>query len=344
MTAGCAAGCASISIYRVSERICKELEKMVGNPINEDDIAYIAMHFGGHLKREKNELSFPKVLLVCLNGVATSKLLRKELEHLLENINIIDAVSLEEVELYARDVDYIITTVPINGKGYEQKSILVTPVLTALDKSRLLKIFHKSRGGFNLETLKQSVYRRIEKEFDKETAKKIIRIMDKELDKQVEYLNLTQRKVQPMLNELVTEDKIILMKQVKDYKEAVYASAKPLLDAGSVEERYLEKVIQNIQELGPYIVVAPDVAISHARPEDGVLELGMSVLVLEEAVNFSNDKERYAKLVVTLAAPDDETHLKALGQLSELLMNDMEELLASKTKEDVLKLVKQYSN
>ncbi|HAE63022.1 MAG TPA: hypothetical protein DCG38_11940 [Eubacteriaceae bacterium] len=331
------------SIYRISELICKELEEIVGNPINEDDIAYMAMHFGGHLKREKNELSFPKVLLVCLNGIATSKLLRKEIEHLLENIEIIDAVSLDEIKGYADSVDYIITTVPIDIKEYAQKTLMVSPILTGLDRDRLFKIFHRNQRSFNVESMKQAVYKRIEKEFDIDTASKIIKIMDKELYKHVDSLNLTKGKVQPMLNELITEDKIIIKNRVDNYQEAIYESAKPLLEGGYIENRYLKKVIDNIKELGPYIVIAPNVAISHARPEDGVIELGMSILVLDEAVNFSDEKERPAKLIVTLAAPDDESHLKALGQLSELFMNSMDEMLASKSKDDVLNLIKRYS-
>ncbi len=331
------------AIYRISEIICRELEENVGNPINEDDIAYMAMHFGGHLKREKKEISFPKILLVCLNGIATSKLLRKEIEHLLENIEIIDAVSLDEIKDYADDVDYIITTVPIEIKDYAHKTLLVSPILTSLDRDRLFKVFHKNQKGFNIETTKQAIYKKIEKEFDEETARKIVAIMDKELNKQVDSLNISKRKVQPMLNELITEDKIIIKDRVDNYQEAIYESARPLLEGGYIEDRYLKKVIQNINDLGPYIVIAPNVAISHARPEDGVIELGMSILILDEAVSFSNEKERNAKLIVTLAAPDDESHLKALGQLSELLMNSMDEMLASKSKEDVLKLIKRYS-
>ena len=145
------------------------------------------------------------------------------------------------------------------------------------------------------------------------------------------------------LNELITEDKILFQDSVKDYTEAIYLSAKPLLEENVIEERYLKKVISNMHEMGPYIVVAPYIAISHARPEDGVNKLGMSILMLKEAVNFSEDKDRFVKLVVTLAAPDEESHLTALGQLSELFMNSMDEIMSSQSKEDILKLINQYS-
>ena len=331
------------AIFQISERIAKEVEDMIGHPINENDIAYIAMHFGAHLKRERSELEFPKVLLVCLNGVATSKMLRKELEFLLENIEIIDAVSLDEVEVYADQVDYIITTIPLDIKEYEQKTIFVSPLLTSIDRDRLYKIFNNVHQGMEFDDLKKNITEKLDKHYGREMAKDVWKIIEKEFQKKSSKVQFLKGKDQPMLNELITEDKVMFQKNVKDYKEAIYVSGKPLLEEGIIEERYLEKVISNIHEMGPYIVVAPNIAISHARPEDGVNKLGMSILMLEEAVNFSEDKERFVKLVVTLAAPDEESHLKALGQLSELFMNSMDEIMSCKTKEEVLKLVNQYS-
>jgi len=331
------------AIYQISERIAKEMEDMIGHPINENDIAYMAMHFGAHLKRERSDLAFPKVLLVCLNGVATSKMLRKELEFLLENIEIIDAVSLDEVEVYADQVDYIITTIPLDLKDYEQKTIFVSPLLTSIDRDRLYKIFNNVYQGLEFDVLKKNIVEKLDKKYSQEIAKDVWQIIEKEFQKKSNKLHFVRGKDQPMLNKVITEDKILFKDHVKDYKEAIYESGKPLLDEGIIEARYLEKVISNIHEMGPYIVVAPNIAISHARPEDGVNELGMSMMMLSEAVNFSEDKERFVKLVVTLAAPDEESHLKALGQLSELFMNSMEEIMSCKTKEEVLKLINQYS-
>jgi transcriptional antiterminator len=331
------------AIYQISERIAKEMEDMIGHPINENDIAYLAMHFGAHLKRERSELTFPKVLLVCLNGVATSKMLRKELEFLLENIEIIDAVSLDEVKVYADQVDYIITTIPLDLKEYKQKTIFVSPLLTSIDRDRLYKIFNNVSQGMEYDDLKKGIIEKLEKEYNQKLAKDVWRIIEKEFQKKSNKLQFIKGKDQPMLNELITEDKILFQDSVKDYTEAIYLSAKPLLEENVIEERYLKKVISNMHEMGPYIVVAPYIAISHARPEDGVNKLGMSILMLKEAVNFSEDKDRFVKLVVTLAAPDEESHLTALGQLSELFMNSMDEIMSSQSKEDILKLINQYS-
>ncbi|MFB8734775.1 PTS sugar transporter subunit IIA [Bacillus sp. SL00103] len=43
-------------------------------------------------------------------------------------------------------------------------------------------------------------------------------------------------------------------------------------------------MIQSVDQNGPYIVIAPQVAIPHARPEDGVNELSMSLMTFEQPV------------------------------------------------------------
>jgi len=102
-------------------------------------------------------------------------------------------------------------------------------------------------------------------------------------------------------------------------------------------------MIDNVEQHGPYIVLMPDVAIPHARPEDGVRELGMSVLKLTEPVVFPTDKP--VRLFFVLAAIDQTTHLKALAQLTELLGNgtDLSEVLHAESIEQMLQVITKYS-
>ncbi|MFW6299121.1 MAG: PTS sugar transporter subunit IIA [Bacillota bacterium] len=145
------------------------------------------------------------------------------------------------------------------------------------------------------------------------------------------------------LGDLIGEDHIIFKKSVKDYEEAIRESGQILLDKGIIEERYLDKVIENVKTIGPYIVIAPMIALSHARPEDGAKDLGMSLLMLEEPVDFSEKKDRKARAIITLAANDENAHLEALSQMSTMLMENMETFLGAKDKKTILDLVEKYS-
>lgn len=145
------------------------------------------------------------------------------------------------------------------------------------------------------------------------------------------------------LSALISKDHIVFKDRVKDYEEAIRESGKVLLEKGIIEKRYLDKVIENVKTIGPYIVIAPMIALSHARPEDGAKAPGMSLLMLEEPVDFSKKQDRKARAIITLAANDENAHLEALSQMSTMLMENMETFLGANDKQTILDLVEKYS-
>jgi transcriptional antiterminator len=331
-------------VSQVTRTICQKLEKKIGYPIGDDDISFIAMHFGGYLKREERDIIQVKVLLVCLNGVATSKLLRKELEYLLGNLEIIDAVSLDDVGKYKDDVDYIISTIPIKDRSIKNKTLQVNAILTEKDKANLISfmgLVNPSKSEFDLsEKIIKDIVDFIPPEKLEEVRKLILNRLSNNSKKVIVE---TEGKKKYMLKDLIKKDKIVFAHSVPKWEDAIWLSAKPLLENKTIENRYCDKVISNVNELGPYICIAPEIAISHARPEDGANGLGMTVLVLEKPTYFDKKQERPVRLVITLAAPDNEQHLLALQQLSRLLMEDLENLLKATSEDQVLKLVQKYS-
>lgn len=148
-----------------------------------------------------------------------------------------------------------------------------------------------------------------------------------------------------MLNELITLETIQLKHHVKDWKEAIHTAAEPLLMKGCITPDYVTAMINNVLEFGPYIVVAPRIALAHARPEQGVNHLGMSLLCLKESVSFSNNTRHDVKLIIVLAASDSETHLKTLSQLAGLLSDEdgIQAILEADDPMQILPFIKQYS-
>jgi mannitol/fructose-specific phosphotransferase system IIA component (Ntr-type) len=85
------------------------------------------------------------------------------------------------------------------------------------------------------------------------------------------------------------------------------------------------------------------VAIPHARPEQGVRSLSMSLLKLDEAVDFAPDKP--VRLIIILAAVDNDSHLRALIQLTQLLNDpaNIEEIVSTSDKSVLMEYVHKYS-
>lgn len=148
-----------------------------------------------------------------------------------------------------------------------------------------------------------------------------------------------------MLTDLLTADVIRLHVGCDNWREAVKSGTDLLVDKNCVEPRYQQAIVGNHETLGPYMVIAPGIMLAHARPEDGVKKLAMSLVTLKEPVAFGNKTNDPVKLLITLAAPNRNSHLTALSQLMELLMNaeDIRSIMDATKKEAVLAIISRYS-
>ncbi|EGQ7977760.1 PTS sugar transporter subunit IIA [Vibrio cholerae] len=147
-----------------------------------------------------------------------------------------------------------------------------------------------------------------------------------------------------MLSELITSDVIRIYPNAADWKDAVQKSCQALIDNGAVEPRYVDAIFRSHEELGPYYVVGPSMAMPHARPEDGVNRLSLAITVIQQGVHFDSEGNDPVKMLVTLAATDSESHVGAIAQLAELFMNEehVDQICHAQTIEDVLAVIKNY--
>jgi PTS system ascorbate-specific IIA component len=104
-----------------------------------------------------------------------------------------------------------------------------------------------------------------------------------------------------------------------DWRAAVRAASELLVEAGAAEPRYVDRCIATVEELGPYMVVAPGVALAHARPEDGALRLGITVAILREPVEFGHPDNDPVDVVFAFGSPDRDQHVGLLGALAQRL-------------------------
>ena len=73
---------------------------------------------------------------------------------------------------------------------------------------------------------------------------------------------------------------------VSDWQEAIRAAGKLMVEEGGVEARFVDAMIRVAKEFGPYIVIAPGIALPHARPEDGVIDSTVAVVRLAYTGQF----------------------------------------------------------
>lgn len=138
----------------------------------------------------------------------------------------------------------------------------------------------------------------------------------------------------------LTEDYIQFFDEIESWEEAVQLSANPLLNGGEIKQSYIDGMIESVKEHGPYIVIAPNIALPHARPETGSVKIGYSVMKLNKPVAFAEDGSADAQLFIALSCVDADTHLEMLQEIV-MILSDQEKhdaVFAATTKEEILSI------
>lgn len=143
------------------------------------------------------------------------------------------------------------------------------------------------------------------------------------------------------LSDALPAESIALRERHPDRTAAVRRSGELLTAGGLVDPGYTDEMLAALEEYGPYIVIAPGVALAHSRPSPTVRGVAFSILTLDPPVEFGHAENDPVILVVGMAAPDAESHIEALRQMAELLGDDAtrERLVGAASPSDVLALV-----
>ncbi|MCG9857230.1 PTS sugar transporter subunit IIA [Staphylococcus argenteus] len=146
-----------------------------------------------------------------------------------------------------------------------------------------------------------------------------------------------------MTLDILSTKRIIVKEQVNNWNEAITIASQPLLQEQVIEQGYVEAMIESVNELGPYIVIAPEIAIAHARPNNNVHQVGLSLLKLNQHVAFC-DEDHYASLIFVLSAIDNHSHLSILQNLATILGDNqtVHQLLNAKNVQEITTILKEH--
>ena len=144
-----------------------------------------------------------------------------------------------------------------------------------------------------------------------------------------------------MILDLLTKKNIAVNVKATDWKEVVEETGKLLLEADQIEERYIEAMKQSIIDNGPYVVIGKGIALLHARPEDGVKENCLSLITLDEPVEFGNENNDPVQIAFAFGTVDNEKHVKTISELSVVLMEEsaVDKIAEMGSAEDILKYI-----
>ena len=134
---------------------------------------------------------------------------------------------------------------------------------------------------------------------------------------------------------------VVIGAAAPDWRAAVQRAGDALVDSGAARPGYAGEMIRMIEEHGPYVVIAPGLALAHARPGPDVLADGLAIVTLAEPVAFGHPHNDPVRVVLGLAVADATGHLAAVAGLANVFNDStaVVDLAAAESVEAVLAIM-----
>ncbi|MES1044498.1 transcription antiterminator [Heyndrickxia oleronia] len=262
-------------IYEITRKALQKIEDLYQLQLPEDEIAYIAMHLGASYERHSFSGYMPTALVVCGSGLATSSLLTTRLKVMLPELKVFGPISVSHIDQFMdQPIDFIISTVPLTLQDLEV--VIVNPLLEPEELMNLKGLIFKK------------TYQR--------------------------QMNELIQKEQPLndyyeLGNLIPADYIQLQEESGTWRDSIKMAGKPLLENDFITNQYVNAMIRAVEELGPYMVFIPGVAIVHASSKDGVIKDGASLLVLDHPIPFGDSGKVMVQVIIVICSTKSESDL-----------------------------------
>lgn len=317
--------------------------------ITDDEVTYVLLHFEAALVGDGSErMRHANVVVVCSTGVGTAELLAAELRRSFD-VNIIANVPSHRARGLVGDVgiDLVVSTVELD---VSVPCVVVRPIPREDDMDRIACALRELgfSGDVDLPPLRDlgAGARKVARILQHNPGRNQEAQLMSELRSLLEKRDWIGQERSYMLSELLEGGHVVLDAECETWQEAVRASGMPLVATGDITEEYIDAVIANIEEAGPYVVITKHVALPHATNRVGVNETAMSCVRLRTPVEFGSAENDPVKYEFMLATVDATSHLQALMSLVGLLRTqEFLDLLATATHGDeIVSYVREFEN
>ena len=315
------------------------LESLAGGAIPETELAYISLIIGTYVTKEgqlENGSARPEAVVVCQNGITISRFLISSLKEMFPEIKFTKCMSADQFDRYQEPFDMVFSTIPLKT---EKKAFLVESLMNGKQRKLLRETVLKTLQEKGVMLRQQDLIMQVVR---KHTSPSLYNKLCMEIEAYTspnppQTLSDAPRSLH--LKDLLTDLSVQTAETPMGWKEAIKFAAFPLLLNGAITLRYIQAIIQNIEEKQPYLEVADGVIIAHAGVEQGVNDVGMSMLTFPERISINGYLS--ADVIVVLATPDYESHLLALNELIDILEDSDKtaKIKQARTPADILDLL-----
>ena len=332
-------------IFEIVRACVVYLEQQIGVQISDSEVSYLALHFGSHLEYARHDEKELRILVVCVNGMATGNMISHELERILPQAKIVGVTAASKMINPQEVCDLIISSVKINAVV---PVIVVNPILNDFDRKNILNhpLVRGKYGFVDVEALLQLLKKYVKAEELSALRHELILFLSKAGEEKQPVLNPEMWR----LTDFLTDDRIIFLDEsgnnmreknealnekttltvghideegiyhvdetdelLTPWEKSIYSVAEPLIRRGSIKEEYVEKIIGRMMKYGPYMFVTKDLILAHANPKDGVKHLDIAIGIAPKGIAYPSGQR--ARIVFCMAPEDQQKHMGVLRDI-----------------------------
>ncbi len=341
-----------INNYKNEFKLVKEATNFIKDKFNcilsDDEIGYIVMYIEATIEKNKKDeiIKSKNIIIACSAGFATGRLLEAKIKGSFD-VNVVGVTSIHNISSLLKGkekIDYIISPVDIN-ENYNIPIIKVSPILNNEDRGELarhLSLKNINDNNLSLQDKGENIDKLKSVDSEEVNIDEIISIIErnakildnKKLKEELTfYFNKRNSDKIIDLRKYIYEDNIQLNLVADNWEEAIRLSAMPLLINKSITEEYIDAMIDNINDLGAYIVVDDGIAIPHARPDNYVKSFGITINTFINPITIGDHNN--IRIFITIASTNNEDHIELITQIMKLI--DEEGFIDMLNRKDVSK-------
>jgi len=272
--------------YRVAKKYSPIIENGLGISLPDEEVGYIAVYLESALQKLQIFTQPISVVIVSTSDTATSLLLFSRIKAEFPDMIVEKMISLQEFPnwISKNKVNLIVSNTQVNGGRIP--SVKVGNFLSNRDIARIKAT--------------------IDKEVKTIPIKESLGILD----------------WKPTLIDVLPKENIQLSLRAKDWREAVSKTIEVLVKSGGVEPHFTDAVIKQLEENGAYMVIAPGIALLHAKPCDGANRVSFCLCRFDPPIEFNHPNNDPVDIVIAFGAINPHSHEQALNEIVRLLEND----------------------
>ncbi|MBT2757408.1 PTS mannitol transporter subunit IICBA [Mesobacillus foraminis] len=228
-------------------------------------------------------------------------------------------------------MDISVTNMAISNLPGDAQIVITQEELTPRAKNKVPNAYHISVDNF----LSSPEYDKLISELKFPANSQLHEIVEDADDNGTE--NHEQDTETAHEDDLLRPENVFLNKEFANKDEAIRFAGRALVDAGYVEESYIEAMIERDNMTSTYM--GNDVAIPHGTEEakKAVIKSGFTVLQVPNGVDFDGQKVR---LIFGIAGKDG-THLEILSGIAVTCseMENIEKMAGAKTAQEIIDII-----